>query len=212
MGESVCTRSNIEKRRVKRVILHTQSNRNVRQSIGEIYPQMEVYGIVAGQYHFINILNHIIKQIDEPVDVDISSWTIAKFEAMQLVKYAKMARSLRVIVDSSMANLVPNSFEFLRELLENDSLRLLRNHSKFAVITSKTWNIAIRTSMNLNQNKRLENFEISDCEVLATYMRSVVDEIFATPFDLKSKVKIDTLGLQGQEQRSDVLIDMSDFW
>lgn len=212
MGRSVCTRSNVEKRRVKRVILHTQGNRNVRRGIGEIYPQMEVYGIVAGQYHFINILAHILEQIDEPVDIDISSWTIAKFEAMRLAEYAETARSLRVIVDSSMVNLVPDSFGFLRELLKSDSIRLLRNHSKFAVITSETWNIAIRTSMNLNQNKRLENFEISDCEVLATYMRSIVDEIFTTPFDLKSKVKIETLGLQGQVQRSDVLIDMSDFW
>lgn len=202
----------VERRQVNRGILHTQSDRNVRRGIGEIYPQMEVYGIVAGQYHFINILDHVIKQIDESVNIDISSWTIAKFEAMQLAKYAKAASSLRVIVDSSMVNLVPDSFEFLRELLENDSIRLLRNHSKFAVITSETWNIAIRTSMNLNRNKRLENFEISDCEILATYMRGIVDEIFATPFDLKSQVKIAALGLRDRERQSDILIDMSDFW
>lgn len=207
-------RTDLEKRHKKRAIIHLQGVGNVRQAIGSIYPNMEIYGILSGQFHFINIIEHIIGQIKEPMSLDISSWTIAKFEATRLaaINGAANVERLRVIVDSSMLNLVPDSFTFLRAMIEDDSIRLLRNHSKFAVVLSDTWNIAIRTSMNLNQNKRLENFEISDCAILADYMNGIVNDIFSTPFDLKSKVRIDDLG-RGEvaKETAGLLINISDF-
>lgn len=215
----VVKRSSLEKRYKKRTIIHTQGSRNVQMAIGPIHKEMEIYGILAGQFHFINIIEYLVGQIEEvykePMTLDISSWTIAKFEASRLaaISQSGYVNRLRIIVDSSMLNLVPNSFDFLRSLVEDDSIRLLRCHCKFALISSKTWNIAIRTSMNLNQNRRLENFEISDCADLVSYMRDVFDDIFSTPFDLKSKVRIDELGRDKNEPKfaNDLLIDISDF-
>lgn len=212
---NVVKRSGLEKRHKKRAIIHLQGAGNVRQALGPIYPDMEIYGILSGQFHFINVIEYIVGQIKEPMSLDISSWTIAKFEATRLaaINGAANVERLRVIVDSSMLNLVPDSFTFLRAMIEDDSIRLLRNHSKFAVVLSDTWNIAIRTSMNLNQNKRLENFEISDCAILAGYMSGIVDDIFSVPFDLKSQVKITELG-KGEiaDEGNRLLINISDFW
>lgn len=214
----VVKRLSLEKRHKKRTILHTQGNWNVQTAIGPIHTEMEVYGILAGQFHFINIIEYLVGQIEvykEPMTLDISSWTIAKFEASRLaaISQSDYVSRLRVIVDNSMLNLVPDSFDFLRSLIADDSMRLLRCHCKFALISSKTWNIAIRTSMNLNQNKRLENFEISDCIDLVLYMRDIVDDIFSTPFDPKSRVKINELGRDKNAPKStnDLLIDISDF-
>ena len=198
----------------KRMIVHNQSMQNARRAIGFIYPAMEMYGILAGQFHFINILEHIVGQIKEPLSLAVASWTIAKFEASRLAMIGRLDHvdQLRIIVDTSMLNLVPKSFSVLRNLIDDDSIRFLRCHCKFAVISSETWNIAIRTSMNLNQNKRLENFEISDCDILASYMRQIVDDIFKVSFDLDSKVRIADLG-RGKTVDDDpgLLINISDF-
>lgn len=214
----VVKRSSLENRYKKRTIIHTQGSWNVRTAIGPIYTQMEGYGILAGQFHFINIIEYLVGQIEaykEPMTLDISSWTIAKFEASRLatISQSDYISRLRIIVDSSMLNLVPDSFDFLRGLVADDSIRLLRCHCKFALISSKTWNIAIRTSMNLNQNKRLENFEISDCIDLVSYMTGIVDDIFSVPFDPKGKVKINELGGDKNAPKftNDLLIDISDF-
>lgn len=211
----VVKRLGLKKRYEKRTIVHTQGAGNVRRAIGSIYPDMEIYGILSGQFHFINIIEYIVSQIREPLNLDISSWTIAKFEASRLaaINGGEHIKRLRVIVDSSMLNLVPDSFTLLRGLIKDDSIRLLRCHCKFAVISSETWNIAIRTSMNLNQNKRLENFEISDCVILANYMSGIVDDIFSVPFDLKSKVRIEELGKgEAVDEDDGLLINISDFW
>ncbi len=137
---------------------------------------------------------------------------IAQFEASRLAIISRLDHvdKLRIIVDTSMLNLVPKSFAFLRSLVDDNSIRFLRCHCKFAIISSESWNIAIRTSMNLNQNKRLENFEISDCVILADYMSGIVDDIFSTP--LKSKVRIDDLGRGEVVDKTDgLLINISDF-
>lgn len=200
-------------RQKQRVIVHNQGKRNVRQAIGLIYPGMEIYGVSSGQYHFINILEHVVGQIKEPLTLTVSSWTIAKFEASKLGLLGKLnhVEHLRVIVDTSMLKLVPASFSALRDLIADDSIRFLRCHCKFAVIVSRSWNIVIRTSMNLNQNKRLENFEISDCDVLADYMNDIVDDIFSTAFNSKDAVRIDVLGRNKIVENNDLTINISDF-
>lgn len=198
----------------KRTIAHNQGFQEAKQAIGIIYSGMELYGISAGQFHFINIIEYLVEQVQEPMSLIVTSWTIAKFEASRLaiIKGGGNVKRLRIVVDSSMLNLVPKSFNFLEDLIGDDSIRFLRCHCKFAVITSCNWNIAVRTSMNLNQNKRLENFEISDCKVLAEYMTSIVDSIFATPYDSETKVRIAELGKDETVDEFDgLMINISDF-
>lgn len=56
-------------------------------------------------------------------------------------------------------------------------------HAKFAVMTNEKYHLAIRTSMNLNENRRIENFEISDDKLLADYLTSIIDGFFEKPMD-----------------------------
>jgi hypothetical protein len=46
------------------------------------------------------------------------------------------------------------------------------------LIQNKNWNLVLRTSMNLNENPRLENLEISDDPELAMFMRKIADDLF----------------------------------
>lgn len=191
----------------KRTITQASRNQNARQAIGPINSGMNVYGINFGQFSFINILEDILGQIKEPVELDISSWTIAKFEALRLEKLNnERLRRIRIMLDSSISSLAPDTLKYLVASMGDNAIRILRCHCKFAIITSATWNIAIRTSMNLNQNKRLENFEISDCKVLTTYMSSIVDDIFLSSFDLKDKIKLESIGSK-ESTLDDLLIN-----
>ena len=59
------------------------------------------------------------------------------------------------------------------------SFRAVNTHAKFAVIINDAWAISIRSSMNLNPNHRLENFDITEGPELAAMFTSLADTIFA---------------------------------
>ena len=69
--------------------------------------------------------------------------------------------SLKMIVDRSFKSRQPKYYKKMIELFGINCIREIRNHSKFMVIRNDNWDIVVRTSMNLNNNPRLENIEIS---------------------------------------------------
>ena len=46
-------------------------------------------------------------------------------------------------------------------------------------IRNRDWDIVVRTSMNLNENPRLENIEISESKEFADFFCHIADEIFS---------------------------------
>ena len=89
-------------------------------------------------------------------------------------------KSLRFIIDASFKSRKP---EFCAELLQTfgaDCIRISFVHAKFATIRSEKFNLVVRTSMNLNNNPRFENFEISDDKNLMSFMSEIVAEIWRT--------------------------------
>jgi hypothetical protein len=67
----------------------------------------------------------------------------------------------------------------MRELFGDASVRTMRSHAKFIAIRNDRWSIAVRTSMNLNENPRLENIEISDDAGLCAFLWQIADDVFA---------------------------------
>jgi hypothetical protein len=67
----------------------------------------------------------------------------------------------------------------MRRLFGDACIRTTRSHAKFATIRNDRWAIAVRTSMNLNENPRLENIEISDDPALCGFLESVADDLYA---------------------------------
>lgn len=104
-----------------------------------------------------------------PADVALSTWTAG---------HNGNIRSLRFVADCSFGQRQPGYLAKLRELFGDGAIRATRAHAKFAVISNETWAVAVRTSMNLNENPRLESIEVSDDPELAGFLLRVVDEIF----------------------------------
>jgi hypothetical protein len=148
-------------------------------AIGRIEKGMEVFGLSKGRYSLVDILLCCLNATG-PADVTISTWTAANSDlafAGELLRDGRI-RSLRFLTDFSFPSRQPAYCAGLVERFGADSLRVVKNHAKFCLVLNDDWHICIRSSMNLNLNKRLESFEISDDPGLAAFLLSVVDEIF----------------------------------
>jgi len=178
----VAKRSNRDK---NREIRHLLGNENAFISIGKIYKNMEIYGLTKGQYSIINIIETILNQTGK-ADVIISTWTAANAEIKKAEYFLKNGNinRLHFIVDRSFPTRQPRYYKQLTDTF-GDIVSLTNSHAKFVIIKNNEWNIVIRTSMNLNENKRLENFEISDDKQLVDYLLCICDDIISTEYSFK---------------------------
>ena len=174
---SVCRRDQVRDRREVRRSL---AEPIAAAAIGIITPGCEIYGLTKGAFSLVDVIVACLAQTG-PADLVLSTWTAAGSDidfAMKLLADGRV-RSMRFIVDYSFQSRQPAYCAALRERFGDDSIRVTKNHCKFVLILNDVWNLAIRTSMNLNENRRLENFEISDDPALAGYLRDFTDTLFA---------------------------------
>lgn len=149
------------------------------QSIGLIEHGCEIFGLNKGQFSLVDIISHCLAATG-PADVLISTWTAAGADlgfAYELLKSGQI-RSLRFVVDFSFPTRQPEYCAALRERFGDDCIRVTKTHAKFVTIRNDAWDLVVRSSMNLNENRRLESFEISDHAGMADFLRGVVRELF----------------------------------
>lgn len=163
-----------------RVIRRSLDAKSAAEAVGPITPGCEIYGLSKGQFSLVDLVLHCL-QASGPADVVISTWTAAGADiefACKLLLEGSI-RSLRFVVDFSFPSRAPAYVAALRERFGDEAIRITKNHCKFVLIRNETWHLVIRTSMNLNENRRLENYEVSDDGALAGYLTEVVAALFA---------------------------------
>ncbi|MDD5596909.1 MAG: hypothetical protein PHV82_03125 [Victivallaceae bacterium] len=151
---------------------------NAAECVGELSHGCEKFGLTQGQFSFFDILETILN-VSGPANVVIATWTAAGAETARAKEFLKNGAisSIKWIVDRSFASRQP---EYCQILVDNfgDCIRTIRTHAKFLLIYNDEWNFVIRTSMNLNSNPRIENFEISEDKDFCNYLLKFVDEVF----------------------------------
>ena len=167
-------------REKNREIRHITQGENARLAIGDITKNCDIYGLNKGQFSIINIIEEVLKQVGGG-DVVISTWTAAKYEMTKAEEFINkgLFNSIKFIVDRSFKTRQPKYYKILNDKF-GDIVYETNSHAKFVLIKNNDWNIVIRTSMNLNENKRLENFEISDDENFFKYMAELCNDITNT--------------------------------
>lgn len=149
------------------------------EAIGKLEKDSDIFILTYGQFSLIDALLAIIDQTG-PAHVTISTWTAAHAHldrSADLMSSADIL-SFRMIVDRSFKTRQPKYFHHMTELFGADSIREIRTHAKFMTIRNDKWDIVVRTSMNLNENPRLENIEVSDNKDFADFFDQVADDIF----------------------------------
>jgi hypothetical protein len=150
-----------------------------REAIGTIEKDTDCFILTFGQFSLIDALVCILDQIG-PATVDLATWTAADADLTKignLLEAASIDR-LRLVLDRSFYNRQPGYCHRMRTIFGDDCIRFVKSHAKFMVIRNADYHIVVRTSMNLNNNPRLENIEISESEGFADFFQSVVDSIF----------------------------------
>ena len=157
--------------------VHKMASAN--EAIGKIEKGSDTFILTFGQFSLIDAMVEILDQTG-PADVIISTWTAADAHLERTADLMAEAsiRTLRLLVDRSFEGRKPEFCYHMRKLFGTDSIRAIPTHAKFMVVRSDTHDIVVRTSMNLNENPRLENLEISEGFAFAEFFQTLTDELF----------------------------------
>jgi len=100
----------------------------------------------------------------------------------------KLIRNIKIITDMSFPSRKKNYSIALDNLFGAENIRMARVHAKFVLMQNDNWNIVVNTSMNLNANKTIENFQVIDDRELFDFMMSYTNVHFDNQrpgFDVK---------------------------
>lgn len=162
-----------------RTIRRLMGDENAHAAVAGLEPGCELFGFSKGQFSLINLIRAVLDQTG-PANVTVCTWTAAHGsidDAYAMLNDRKIL-SMRWLIDFSFLSRRPDYVERLRAQFGDDCIRVTSCHAKFVTIRNDRWDLAIRTSMNLTDNPRLENFEISDDAGLASFLDGIVNEVF----------------------------------
>jgi hypothetical protein len=149
------------------------------QIIGPIVAGDDICGVTNGQFSLVDIVEHVLSQTG-PADVTIATWTMGIYDAERAYRFVsdKRIRSIRFVVDPSMFTRRPDLAAVLVKAFGPDAFRAVNSHAKFATVRGDRLSVAIRSSMNLNRNERLESFDITACPEMTGFFETLVTKIF----------------------------------
>lgn len=166
-----------EKATTRRKLRSSLAVSRASEGVGPITKGVELFGFTKGQFSLIDIILHALDTTGPDTKGLISTWTAGNAD-LSILLDEKRLTELRFIIDFSFPQRQPDYCAALREKFGDAAIRLTKVHAKFVTLRSKDWNVCIRTSANLNLNRRLEQFEITEGVEMCDYVDEVVEEIF----------------------------------
>lgn len=153
---------------------------SARSALAGFGRDADLYCLTFGQFSLLDAVE-VLLDVTGPAHVTVSTWTAGTADLTRARRFLDDARllSLRFIVDRSFLTRQPGYAARLVELFGDDAIRTTRTHAKFVTIRNDEWDVAVRTSMNMNENPRLEHIEVSDDRQLAEFLTAVVDAVYA---------------------------------
>jgi hypothetical protein len=169
----------IRKRKLKSVIKAYHGG--ACEAIGKIERGCERFIFTKGQILLIDILRAILDQTG-PADLDILTWAVGNETINKLtsIKRSGKIKNMRLIIDYSAQSMHPDYCKKMRRLFGDDNIRVTKNHAKVLILHNNEWNLCVRSSMNLNVNRRLEYVEISDSPELMAFFSEFFEEWWMT--------------------------------
>jgi hypothetical protein len=141
----------------------------------------ELVGLTRGQFSLSDLLTAVLAKTG-PAALSISTWTAASASVQSMLDLLQSGQITRCrwLVDTTFVRRVPQLAAEIRAKFGDDAIRVSRVHAKFATITNADWQVAIRTSANINQNPRLESFELGHDAELCAWLEQVMADIWSS--------------------------------
>lgn len=142
-------------------------------------PGREVFGFNGGLFSSIDLLAALLDWTG-PASAVIATWTAAGADLGHVERFVATGRltGCRWIVDRSFQNRQPELCRLLRDSFGDAAIRVAPCHAKFMLLASDDWRVVVQTSMNLNLNRRVENFWAADDPALFAAYAELVDDVF----------------------------------
>jgi len=140
---------------------------------------IEVYGFTKGAFGFLDLLLATLNKTG-PADLSLSTWTAHASQIGILAGEQSAGRitSGRFLFDTSFVKREPQTIQAIRKHFGHGAVRVCLTHSKFALLTGKNTTVTLRTSANLNLNKRFEDFTISADPELHKFLTALLDDFW----------------------------------
>lgn len=153
---------------------------NARDTIAGFGRNMDIVGLTHGQFSLLDLI-HATLDITGPADVDIATWSAGLYDvdaARRFVEDGRI-RAIRFVMDAGRKNPHQPDTVQVGDMFGHDKIRTCRTHAKFVLISNDEWHVVITSSMNLNLNPRVEQFEMTDDAERHAFFAAWVDELFA---------------------------------
>lgn len=139
-----------------------------------------VFGITRGQCSLIDFCLAAIDKVGAPADVSFFTWVVAEYEMQYFQSLLEDGRitGFRLVCDHACLTHRPGFVESVKELFGDDAVRLSATHAKIGMVRGPGGDILIRGSMNLNQNRKLEQFDATMSFELCEWFETVMAEIW----------------------------------
>lgn len=152
-----------------------------RRAIGGLRPGCRLFGFTAGEFSLLDLLRAVLEVVG-PAEVVLSTWTtgIRDAETAAWLLEEGAIRSLLLLTDRSFPKRQPAYCDRVLRLFGPQAMVCTNTHAKFATIKARDWRVVVRSSMNLNRNRRWEQFDLDDSEELFGFVEGMVARIVST--------------------------------
>jgi len=170
------------KRRIpaNRIISDQRRAQSAAEAIADLERDgTELVGVTKGQFSLSDLLTAVLAKTG-PAALSISTWTAASANVQSMLDLLQSGQITRCrwLVDATLIRRAPALVAEIRRSFGDDAIRVSRVHAKFATITNTDWQVAIRTSANINQNPRMESFELGHDPELCAWLEQVMADIW----------------------------------
>jgi hypothetical protein len=159
--------------------LKTFPHQSARESIGTLAAGARITGVTKGQFSLLDLIRAVSEQTG-PAALTVSTWStgIRDTENLGALINRGAFTSVSLCLDRSFAGRQPKYVEEVIRVWGHENIRMTRSHAKFFLLRNAAWNICVRSSMNLNRNPRLEQYDLDDSLELCEFFQGIIDEIF----------------------------------
>ncbi len=140
---------------------------------------MACVAMSRGQFSKIDVLREVLRRTG-PADVVVATWTmgVKDMGVLEQLLEADGMRSLRLLVDRSLPSRRPGFVKKAEAKFGRGSIRAMRTHAKFLLVTNEHWQVAVVTTANLNKNERIELFAFYEGGEVAGLLADMVARVW----------------------------------
>lgn len=154
---------------------------SARVALEPFQPGFDYEVMTNGEFSLLDAVLVLLER-SGPADVSICTWSAGLYDSEVMNRFIETGniRSFRLVLDVGFNKLagVREYAVTLMDVFGEEHIRTTRTHAKFVTITNETHSFSISSTANLNENKRLELFYMSDCPDRAAWYEEIVDELF----------------------------------